>query len=170
VIICIDDETVRLQLRFNLKRDYSVLPNPPSIAKYLRLSPGESHSDKILLNLPITDTSTDSSFREQELMERKQIVLHRVIFEVGYFGRNLNQLFDEVRKQIKDSGPDKGFQIMGGFHYLRTIPLVIDEMHDGRLREFVYINTFWPNISEEKCAEVVISDVNVPCSLVDNDK
>jgi hypothetical protein len=161
VVTRIDNEMVWIKLRCHLERD-TALRNPPPITKYLRLTPGESYSDRISLGLPIRDASPINLFNEYERKERKQISLHRVIFEVGYLGGELNQFFS--REKIKDSGPDKGFQIMGGLHYLKTIPLVVDEMQDGRLREFVYVHTGSP-IGVEYSAEIVIDNVNVPCSI-----
>lgn len=170
VVTRIDEETVRIKLRCHLERDQG-LRNPPPITKYLRLTPGESYSDKILLGLPIKNASPINRFREEydrngEPKERKQIVLHRVIFEVGYLGGELNQSFK--REKIKDIEPDKGFTIMGPFHYLKKIPLVVDEMQDGRLREFVYMYTGTP-IGIERSVQVVITDVNIPCSVVVNE-
>jgi len=163
VVTRIDNETVRIKLRFNLERDIASR-SPPPIAKYLRLAPGESYSDRILLNLPIRNASPVNSFLREDFMKHKQIILHRVIFEVGYFGSELNQFFDAEHDQIKSGGPDMGkFYIMGGFHYLKTDPLILDEMQDGRLREFVYTGADWSEL--EASVEVVIADVNVPCSI-----
>lgn len=161
VVTRIDNETVWIKLRCHLERD-AALRNPPPITKYLRLTPGESFSDMISLSLPIRNASPINYFNEEERKERKQISLHRVIFEVGYLGDELNQFFS--REKIKDIGPDKGFQIMGGLHYLKTIPLVVDEMQDGRLREFVYVRTGSP-IGMEYSTDIVIDNVNVPCSI-----
>ena len=86
VVTWIDDETVWIKLRFNLEMDHT-LRNPEPIAKYVRLAPGESYSDTILLALPIRNASPVYDWdREDRGKEREDIVLHRAFFEVGYFG------------------------------------------------------------------------------------
>ena len=54
----IDGETVWIKLRFNLE-SVGTLSDPAPVAKYVRLPPGEFHSGKILLNLPIKDYSRE---------------------------------------------------------------------------------------------------------------
>ena len=89
----IADETVWIRLRLDYVREDNVLQNPAFIAKYIRLAPGESHSGRILLDLPIRNASPVYRFREGR-KKRKEIVLHRAVFEVGYFGGKMAKFFD----------------------------------------------------------------------------
>lgn len=164
----IDGETVWIKLSFNLERD-NIHRDPPAIAKYVRLSPGESYSGRIRKNLPIKIGSPVRSVQEDG-EKRQEIVLRRAIFQVGYFGPKWNTFFDSVSERIRKRGIKPETMVIGKFHYLRYDPLIAEEMQDGRMREVTYISQYWPNLRYEECAEVVIADVNIPCSVVVDDK
>jgi len=166
VATIIDAETVRIQLRLNIERD-KALRDPPAIAKYLRMPPGESYSGRILLNLPIRNASPVNYFPEEEDKERMQIVLHRVVFEVGYFGIRLNKGFEVIAKTLKEWGIKGDIPIdpVSGLHDLRGGPVIKEEIQNGQSCEVVYINEGWSTIKAEEFAKVVITDVDVPCSI-----
>lgn len=163
----IDAETVWIKLRFNLEDN--AFSSPPPIAKYLRLSPGESHSGRILLNLPIRNASPVYYF-DEDRKEHEQIVLHRAVFEVGYFGAKFGKFFDIVSKQIKEKGikpKTKGVLLGSGLPFQ---PAIVEEIQDGQPREVVYVDDRWPSISGEESAKVVVTDVDIPCSVVVDEK
>jgi len=91
----IDAETVRIKLLSNLETNLA--PEIGTLAKYRRLSPGESHSERILLNLPIRNASPVYEFHEDR-KKHKQVFLHRAVFEVGYFEDKLiNRISEDLR-------------------------------------------------------------------------
>ncbi len=163
----IDAETVWIKLRFNLERN--IHRDPQAIAKYLRLSPGESHSGKIILNLPIRNASPVYYF-DEDRKEHKQIVLHRAVFEVGYFGAEFGEFFDVAAEILKERGIKHDFSVRRGRKVLQAQPLIVEEMQDGQPREVVYVNDLWSSTKLEESAEVLITDVAIPCSVVVDDK
>jgi len=167
----IADETVWIRLRLDYGRDPNVLRPPGYIAKYLRLAPGESHSGRILLDLPIRNASPVHRFWFRERRKkRKEIVLHRAVFEVGCFGVKWAKFFDSVSERIKKEGI-KTDPISSGLGMLLTFePLIREEIQDGRSREVVYFTDMWPGLSEQESAKVDITDVKIPCSVVVDDK
>ena len=171
VVTWIDDETVWIKLRFNLEMDHT-LRNPEPIAKYVRLAPGESYSDTILLALPIRNASPVYNWdREDRGKEREDIVLHRAVFEVGYFGGEFAKFFEVFRELNNRGEPVKGeLVVVGGLHYITCNPLIMDEMQDGRAREIVYVRAGWASLGLEESVSVVLTDVNIPCSVVVEDK
>lgn len=164
----IDAETVWIKLRFNLARN--VHRDPPAIAKYLRLLPGESHSGRILLNLPIRNASPVYSFSDERRKEHEQIVLHRAVFEVGYFGGEFGEFFDVAAEIFKEKGIKRNIQVIGGRKLLLTQPLIVEEILDGQPREVVYVDDLWSSIKLEESAKVVCTDVDIPCSVAVDDK
>ncbi len=164
----IDAETIWIRLRFNLERD-SAFRSPYPIAKYLRLSPGQSHSGRIVLDLPIRNASPVYHFREGR-KKRKQIVLHRAVFEVGYFGGKMSKFFDAVSEEINEKGikPKTKGGLLGDM--LQFQPAIVEEIQDGQPREVVYVDELWPSINCEESAKVVVNDVDIPCSVVVDDK
>jgi hypothetical protein len=163
----IDAETVWIKLRFNLARNFH--RDPPAIAKYLRLPRGEPHSGRIILNLPIRNASPVYDFEERR-KKRKQIVLHRAVFEVGYFGGEFGEFFDVASEILKEKGIKRNIQVIGGRKLLLTQPLIVEEIQDSQPREVVYVDDLWSSIKLEKSARVVVTDVDIPCSVVDDDK
>jgi len=162
----IDAETVWIKLRFDLSRN--TFQSPPAIAKYLRLAPGESHSGRIVLDLPIKNASPVYHFGEDR-KEHEQIVLHHAVFEVGYFGTKYNKFFDIVSKRQKATGikPKTKGELLGAG--LPIQPAIVEEIQDGQPREVVYVD-MWPSSNREDFAKVVCTDVDIPCSVVVDDK
>ena len=159
----IDGETVWMKLRFNLDERSGSFVNPPAVAKYVRLSPGESCSGRILLDLPIRDYSREPRTGGKE---HKEVALHRAIFEVGYFGPKWNKFFDSVSERIKKE-PNKYKPIVDGpFYYLSISPFITQETLDGKLREVFYMVEYTGFVSNEESAEAVVTDVAIPCSVV----
>jgi hypothetical protein len=171
VVTWVDDETVWIKLRFNLEMDHT-LRNPEPIAKYVRLAPGECYSDRLILSLPIRNLSPVYDWdRQDRRKEREEIVLHRAVFEVGYFGTKFGKFFDVSRELNNRGEPVKGeLIVVGEGHYITSNPLVVDEVQHGRSREIVYVRAGWPSIGEEESASVVLTDVNIPCSVPVDDK
>ena len=162
----IDGETLWIRLRSKIERDTVVLPNPPGISKYLRLRLGESYSGSILLDLPIMKLPLVYSLREEREKERKQIVLHRAVLEVGYFGPRLNKAFGGISKAPKEFGIKEGIVVVGGYHYLPSSVYIVEKVVGGQAREVTYIVESWPTLRAEESATVVVTDVDIPCSIV----
>ena len=164
----IDGETLWIKLRFHLEMDTS-LRNPPAIAKYVRLSPGESYPGRIRLGLPIENMSPVYSFHAGP-EKRHEIVVPCAIFEVGYFGPRWNEFFDSVSEGIKKQGIKPETMVIGKFHYLQSNPLIAEETQDGQSREVTYISELWPSLRDEESSQVLITGVNIPCSVAVDDK
>jgi len=159
----IGDGTLQIKLRFDLESNLYV----PQVvyAKYRRLSPGESHSGRILLKLPIRNNSPIYNFREFG-KKQKRVVLHRAVFEVGYFERDLlNIAFEKISKIRKGKpGPTKEETCLKLL--LLLDPIVIKHSDPN----IVYLPHWWPGESMEKCAKIVVTDVDIPCSVAIGDK
>jgi len=157
----IDVEMVWIKLLSNLETNISL--EIGTLAKYRRLFPGESHSEKIILNLPIRNASPVYNFHEDH-KKHKQVVLHRAVFEVGYFeGKLINTISDDLEK-FKRGRPAEELK------NTQFEPLVKEEIEDGQSRKFLYFTNIWLGISKEKSAKVIITDVNIPCSVVVDDQ
>jgi hypothetical protein len=171
----IDGETLWITRRSKseMETDTLILANPPGkVSKYLRLRPGESHSWRIVLDLPIMKwPSGVFSPAQERAKKRKQIVLHRVIFAVGYFESRYNQRFVEGSAEgkkvmgIKDGDTSVVTPEFG----VRIDPYVVDEIHEGKSRQVLYISNS-PSKKLEESETVLITDVEIPCSVVVDDK
>lgn len=162
----IEGETVWIKLRSDLDRGPDiVIVDPPAVAKYVRLLPGESCSGRIHLNLPIKDRDYLREFFADR-KKHEEIVLHRAVFEVGYFGPKWNMVFDSSHEMLKKKSIKPKPMIMGPNYYLTFDPLITEETLDGRLREVMYM-TGRPH---QQSVEVLIADVNIPCSVIVDDK
>ena len=149
----IDAETVWIKLCFNLECNVYLLQ--AVYAKYRRLSPGESHSERILLNLPVRNASPVYEFHENR-KKHKQVVLHRAVFELGYLEGDLeNVLLESIYKGKRDPTNEQ-------LHYEW---LMLGYIQNARSRNTIYLPDYWPGLSMEKSAEVVVTDVNIPCSV-----
>ncbi|MHC4539994.1 MAG: hypothetical protein ACYS74_09475 [Planctomycetota bacterium] len=171
VIIAIDGESLWMRLRFNIERDILVLSDPPGIAKYLRLRHGDSRSGKIFLDLPIMKVPYihgDAEYRKK----RKQITLHQIVLEVGYFGPKYNEIFDTFSKVYNNDLPlmKRTMQSMEDFHDLPIDPFILDETQDGQSRRVMYISDGSGTLKLEESAKVFIADVNIPCSVAVEDE
>ena len=171
----IDGETVWIKLRFNLE-SLGALTNPPAVAKYVRLPPGESCSGRILRNLPIKDYLREgrAEHKEHKEIEHKEIVLHRVVFEIGYigtFGPKWNALLDSWAEKMKEGSIESKPRVFGPYRYyiLPVDPLITEETLDGQLREVMYLH-YKSFVKKEESAKVLITDVAIPCSVVVDDK
>jgi len=150
----IDAETVRIRLRLNLERNIVLWVG--IISKYRPLLPGESHSGKIVLNLPITNASPVYSFNEFG-KKREQVVLHRAVLEVGYFEGDLfNTLSEMIERGKRDT--------TGNIH-LQMEARYLPKIKYPQSRDAVYLPGLWSGIGMEKCAKVVVTDVDIPCSI-----
>jgi len=150
----VNAETVRIKLCFNL--ECNILLEEGIMAKYLRLSPGESHSGRILLNLPIANASPVYDFHEDRKIH-KQVVLQSVVFEVGYFEEDLlNMLSDSIEKGKREPTNEE----------LYVEALMLEEIQQAHSHNTVYLPHLWSGLRMEKSAKVIITDVNIPCSIV----
>jgi len=156
----IDAETVRIKLLSNLETNLA--PEIGPLAKYRRLSPEESHSGKILLNLPIRNASPVYDFGERR-KKHKQVVLHHAIFEVGYFEGKLIDRISRTLENFKRGRPSEELQ------NTQFEPRIEEEIEDGQSRKFLYFSNIWPGKSKEKSSKIVITDVDIPCSVVLDD-
>ena len=165
----IDGETVWIKLLFNLAKRTASFVNPPAIAKYVRLSPGESCSGRILLDLPIRGYSREG---REGRKERKQIILHRAILEVGYlrtFGPKWTKILDSRAEKLRKEGIKPKPIVDGPYYILPVDPLITEEALDGQLREVMYLH-YKSFVDKEESAEVLITDVDISCSVVVDDE
>lgn len=144
-------------------------PNPLPVAKYVRLAPGESYSGKILLDLPIRDQSPDL-WSQRRGKEHREAVLGRAVFEVDYREPNSNQYFDSVSERRKMKGTEPKLTVVGPYYYLSHSPTITEETVDGKLREVIYVEHSGAPPKNEESAQVVITDVAIPCSIVVDDE
>ncbi|MHC4119822.1 MAG: hypothetical protein ACYSWO_20175 [Planctomycetota bacterium] len=170
----IRDNTVRIILgsvvnNSDVEKD-PVIQDPPPIAKYVRLAPGESYSGRVVLDLPMRDYSLEPAPRSRRPREENvDITLRRAVFEVGYFGPRLNKFFDVVSEEIKEKGIEPKPTPVGPFYYLTTSPLIVEEMQDGQAREVMYVKESWAAHTGVESARVVLAtDVAIPCSVPDD--
>lgn len=163
----IDGETVWIKLSFNVEPS-GAFQNPPTVGKYVRLPPGESYSGRILKDLPLRDYSREPR-RGRGRKERKEIVLHRAVFEVGYFGPKWNKFFDSKSERIKQEPIKSKPTVIRSFYYLSFNPFITEETLNGKLREVIYVQP-WSSVRNQECAEVLITDVDIPCSVAIDDK
>ncbi len=154
----VNAETVRIKLRFNL--ECNILLEEGVIAKYHRLSPGESHSGKILLNLPIANASPVYDFGDFG-KKHKQIVVHRAVFEVGYFERDLLNILSERIEKGKRDPTNVNFY---------SEALMLEEIQQAHSHNTVYLPHLWSGQRKEKSVRAVVTDVDIPCSVVVDDK
>ena len=164
----IDGEVARIRLCYNREAiGRPAFTNPQGVGKYVRLLPGESHSGRIVQNLPIRDYAREW---RAERKARKEIMLRRLIFEIGYLGPKCDDYIASVFESIRRS-PDKSKPvILGPYYYLAANPFITEETLDGQLREVMYIEEYTSLIGKEESAEVLIADVDIPCSVVVDDK
>jgi hypothetical protein len=164
----IDGETVWIKLRFKLE-SVGAFQDPPAVAKYVRLPPGESCSGRIFRNLPIKDYLREW---RAEHKEHKEIVLNRVVFEIGYlrtFGPKWKRLLDSWSEKLKKESIKPKPIVSGPYYILPSGQLVTEETLDGQLREVMYLQ-YASFLEKEESAEVVVPDVNIPCSVAVDDK
>jgi hypothetical protein len=159
VEIRIDIETVRIKLRSNLETN--ILREIAALAKYRLLSPGQSHSGKILLNLPIRNASPVYDFHEDRKKHR-QIVLKRAVFEIGYFEGKYISRISEVLEKFKSGKSSYELQ------NTQFDPRIEEEIEDGQSYQFLYCTNLWPGPNDEKTAKIVITDNDITCSVVAN--
>ena len=154
-----DGETLWIRLGANPNINLSVIADPASISKYCRLLPGESCSGKIVFDLPLRNISIVSDLKT----DREQIIVNRVVLEVGYLGCIFNKFFDYVRKQMKEDKIDpKPLKMDESYYLLPYSPLISEERQDGQSREVVYINSESPTLLKEEYAEAVFPYVDIP--------
>jgi hypothetical protein len=148
-----------IQIKLRLYLECNIMLEVGPLAKYRRLLPGESHSGKILLSLPIRNASPVYYFGERG-KKRENVVLKRAVFEVGYFdGRLITRLSRALEKVKRGMSREE-------IERTRFQPCIEEEIDNGQSREFLYCMSLWPVISKEESAKVVITDVEVPCSTV----
>ena len=161
----IDGETVLIKLRCNFEH-FTGFENPPSVAKYVRLQPGESCTGRIIRDLPIKNY-----IGLEPRKEKKKISSHRAILEAGYFEPKWNKFFDSIAERFKKKGIKPKPRILGSYYYLDEGPIVTEETLDGQLREVMYLNdTFTPWIKNEVSSKILIINVAIPCFVVVDNK
>ena len=60
--------------------------------------------------------------------------------------------------------------VSGLYYYLPVNPLITKETLDGQLREVMYLREYTSTQTKEKFAKVLITDADIPCSIVIDDK
>ena len=165
----IHGETVRIKLCFNLQ-NYPGFVSPHAVAKYVRLRSGESCSGRVVRDLPITDYVREWRAKHKE---HKAVVLHRAIFEVGYFGE-FGPEWDEIiapwTEKCEKEGVKPKPKVGDWIYYLPVNPLITEETLDGQLREVMYLEEYTSVMRKEQSAEVAVTDVAIPCSVVVDDE
>jgi len=161
----IEDKTAHIKLCFNLGPSGG-FENPQGVAKYIRLLPGETCSGRIVEDLPTRDYSREW---RAERKEHRDIMLHRAVFEVGYigaFGPKWDKLLSSWAKKMKEGLIESKPRILGPFYLLPVSPLITNETLDGQLREVMYLQEPSSIMNKEKSTEVLITNVDIPCSVV----
>ncbi len=59
---------------------------------------------------------------------------------------------------------------MGSVYFLPISPLITEEELDGQLREVMYLHEYSSLQGKEESAEISITDVNILCSVVADNK
>jgi len=156
----IDVEKLQIKCRFNL--DNNILLDEAILSKYHRLSSKDLFLGTIFLELPVRNASPLYDFDEY-WKKRKQVVLHQVVFKVGYFEGNLpDMLYESIEKGKQN--PDNE-ELYTGALYLEGI---LKGGHSYS-NDVFYIPHLWEGLSKEKYTKVIIVDIDIPCSVVIND-
>lgn len=144
--------TLNIKLCFNL--ECNVYLYNWVYAKYRLLKPGESHSGKILLDLPVKNASPVYRFAKDRT-ELRRSTLNRAVFEVGYLKGEVIDKFLEIVRLIRRDDPSAKKSV--------DWPEIKEEIIDGQSRKFAIVPHIWQEIDKEKSAKVVIADVEIPC-------
>ncbi len=80
------------------------------------------------------------------------------------------KFFDSVSERIKKEGIKTDPISSGRGMLLTFVPLIREEIQDGRSREVVYFTDMWPTLNRQESAKVAVTDVDIPCSVVVDDK
>ncbi len=166
-------DTVLITRCTKINGDTLFLVNPPDVAKYLRLRPGESHSWRIVLDLPILKLPSGVYSLDEDLANKgKRVVLHRAILTIGYFPPRYNRFFvNASATSMAEMGiKDGDMSVVSPDFGLRIDPYVVDEIQEGKSRRVLYIGDNSPSQELEESVEVLITDVNIPCSVQVDDK
>ncbi|MHC4511920.1 MAG: hypothetical protein ACYTAO_23735 [Planctomycetota bacterium] len=147
-----------MRLKFKLRSN--ILRNPLAIGEYLRLAPGDSHSGRMVLELPVRNASPVYVFHEDG-KSHKQVILHRLVFEVGYFE---GPVIDDVAERVEKAKRDPNLR------ETEIEPVIVEEIQDGQPRRLLRPNQIWPGLAWEKSAKVAVANVDIPCSVVVDDK
>jgi len=145
--------TLNIKLCFNLECNAYLYRSVS--AKYRLLKPGESHSGKILLSLPVRNASPVYGFAENRT-ELRQTVLNRAVLEVGYLKGEVIDRTLEIIRLVRLDDPSR--------KKADNMPEVKEEMTEGQSRKVAIVPQSWQEIDKEKSAKVVITDVEIPCS------
>ena len=144
--------TLNIKLCFNL--ECNVYLYNWVYAKYRLLKPGESHSGKILLDLPVKNDSPVYGFAKHRT-ELRPSTLNRAVFEVGYLKGEVIDRFIEIQRLIRLDDPSR--------KKADNMPEIKEEMIGEQLQKFAIVPCIWQDIEIEKSAKVVITDVEIPC-------
>lgn len=116
-------------------------------AGYRRLTCGQAWSDTILLPLPVHTSSTVYASSQESL----QVVLNRVVLQVGYFDEDLHRL---IRQHSREPAQQKSGRLEFG---------ISQSKGDPNLALVPYLDQDrWDGLALERTIEVVITDVVVP--------
>jgi hypothetical protein len=156
----IADGTLQIELRGDLEANLYI--SRVVYAKYRWLSPGESHSGRILLKLPVRNGSPRYDFGEFG-KEQKRVVLHSAVLKVGYFEKYVwNIAWEKYRKGERPTNEEVCMDLL-----LQLAPGAERRPHSDNI---VYLPHWCPRLSMEESAKVAITDVDIPCSVVVDDK
>ena len=67
-------------------------------------------------------------------------------------------------------GTEPKLTVVGPYYYLSHSPTITEETVDGKLREVIYVEHSGAPPKNEESAQVVITDVAIPCSIVVDDE
>jgi len=154
----INVEKLQIKCRFNLENN--ILLDEAVLAKYHRLSPKDSLLGKIHLKIPVRNASPVYDFDEY-WKKRKQVVLHQVVFQVGYFEGNLPDMLYESIEEGKRNPDNEDLYVEA--LYLEGV-LKGSELNCSN--DIFYIPHLWKGLRKEKSTKVIITDVDIPCSIV----
>jgi len=145
--------TLNIRLCFNL--ECNVYLYALVFAKYRLLKPGQSHSGKILLDLPVKNASPVYHFAKDRT-ELRRITSNRAVFEVGYLKGEVIDRFLEIQRLIRLNDPSAKKSV--------DWPEIKEETIGEQSQKFALTPHVWSDgLTKEKSAKVVITDIEIPC-------
>jgi len=144
----ITDGMLWIQRRANVQQN--CLITGQAFAGYRRLSPGQARSYTIVLPRPIQSFSVFYATHE----EFSEVVLNRIVLQVGYFEGDLLSL---IRKYSLQSEQNPRGALTFSLNWHKSDPSVI-------LVPYLY-NDKWDGLTFEKSISAIIPDVAIPAEL-----
>ena len=82
------------------------------------------------------------------------------------FGPKWQARIDSDAEKMKEGLIPSKPSVLGNFYFIPVNPLITEEKIDGRLGKVMYLMERSSIVEKEESTEVLIVDVNIPCSVV----